>query len=420
MTEHKDSSWNNGVLLSQGVCSNAADELTSVKLVLPFLYTTVGAPIVFAGLLVPLETVAKRLSQILAAPRISAKHSSAKAMALATLAMAAAIVLISLTYRAAGPVAVVPIFLFVALAMGAAAGVRGLAFQDLIGRVLSSERRHRLLFVQSALAGLFVVIVAYGSQFVLQPGTSTAAHQELIWLGIGLFVSASLLVLAVREPAKRAPDAEPEGETRSQLAALRSSFRDAFSLPWFSRFLVARVFYLSIELAIPFFSIHAATFHGDSISGLSTFVVASSIGVMAGGVLWARIGQNAVTRIMVLASVIAALAGLMALGIELDLVPQNIICYAVVFALVAMAAQGVKNGRTLYLIGMAAEHERPSCIAVANVSTGMVAIVVGALLGALAGLQGVAWPIGVLILLNVAAAIYTLRLHKASGRTEEE
>ncbi len=83
MTEQKDSTWNKSVLLIQGICSNAAVELTSVKLVLPFLYTTVGAPVFFAGLLVPAETVAKRLSQVFAAPRIGAMRTTAKVIALA-------------------------------------------------------------------------------------------------------------------------------------------------------------------------------------------------------------------------------------------------------------------------------------------------------------------------------------------------
>lgn len=406
----EDARRNNAVLLAQGVGNNAAIELTSVKLVLPFLYTTVGAPVFFAGLLVPLETVAKRLAQVVAAPRIGAMRATKPAIALAALVMAAAIVLISLTYNAAGPAAVVPIFLGVAAAMGAAAGLGGLAFQDLIGRVLSPARRHRLLFVQSALAGLFVVIVAYGSQYLFRPGTSLAAHQELIWLGIFLFVLAAVLTMFVREPPKHASESLRPGDEHGSLASLQKSFGIAFALPWFKRFLMARGLYLSIELAIPFFSIHAATYHGDSISGLNAFVVASSLGVMAGGFLWSRIGS--VALIMVLASGLAALAGIVALGIELGLMPPTIFCYTLVFASIALAAQGVKNGRTLYLIGKTTEDERPFCIAVANVTTGAVAIVVGAGLGALAGLQGVAWPIAVLIVLNLAAAAYTFRLPK--------
>lgn len=401
---------NDALLLGQGVSGNAANELTSVGLVLPFLYTTIGAPIFFAGLLVPFNTLAKRISQIFAARFIGTARSNTRIIAIATLTMAAAIVLISLTVNALAPLWAVPAFLAVAVVLGAAAGIGGLAFQDLIGRALPKERRSRLLFVQSSLAGVIVVLVAYGSQRLLQPGTSLAAHQELIWLGIGLYVLAALLVLAVREPAKTRASARPEGD--GMISELAGNFRIAFGLPWFGKFLIARTLYLSIELAIPFFSIHAATFHGDSINGLNTLVIAASIGLILGGFLWARVGRRSVARIMLLASLLACGAGLMALGIEFGAVPPTLFCYALVFVAVALAVQGVKNGRTLYLIGQAKEHERPYCIAVANVTTGLIAVALGAVLGALAGLKGVAWPIGALIVLNIAAALYTLRLPK--------
>ncbi|WP_141701884.1 hypothetical protein [Methyloceanibacter stevinii] len=401
---------NEAVLLGQGVSGGVANELTSVGLVLPFLYTTIGAPIFFAGLIVPLNTLAKRISQIFAARFVGTARSNTPIIELATLTMAASIVLIGLTFSAISPWWAVPIFLAVAAILGAAAGINGLAFQDLIGRALPKERRSRLLFIQSSIAGIIVVLVAYGAQQVLQPSTSLAAHQELIWLGVGLYVLAAVVVLAVREPPKTSMAVDTgSGGMVSELAG---NFRIAFALPWFGKFLVARALYLSIELAIPFFSIHAATFHGDSISGLNTLVIAANIGIFLGGFLWARIGRHSVERIMVLASFLACGAGLMALGIEFGAVPPTLFCYALVFVAIALGAQGVKNGRTLYLLGRAKEHERPYCIAVANVTTGVVAVALGALLGALAGLKGVAWPIGALMVLNIAAAIYTLRLPK--------
>jgi len=411
MTEDKDARRNFAVLLGQGVSGGAAVELTSVQLVLPFLYTTAGAPVFFAGLLVPVSTVAKRIAQILAAPLVSAARSNKRLIALTTLLLALAIVLISLTFDVVGAYWLVPIFLFATLVIGAANGLSGLAFQDLIGRILTDERRRKLLFTQSSLAGLFVVIVAFGSQLIFQPGTSRVAHQELIWLGIGLFVLSALLIMLVREPAKRSPSgARVEAQERGQIVALRDSFRIAFALPWFGRFLVARTLYLSVELAIPFFSIHAASFHGNSISGLNAFVIAASIGLMIGGFMWPRIGKRSVGRIMTLAAALTCIGGLMAIAIELRLISQSILCYAIVFVLVSLGAQGVKNGRTLYLLGMTTDEERPFCIAVANVTIGMVAIAFGALLGALASLKGVSWVILALIVLNILAAIYTLRL----------
>jgi hypothetical protein len=269
-----------------------------------------------------------------------------------------------------------------------------------------------LLFTQSSVAGLFVVIVAFASQLILRPGTSLTAHQELLWLGISLFVLSAVLIMAVREPMARetAGNRDADATESRPMVALRDSFRRAFALPWFGRFLTARTLYLSIELAIPFFSIHAASFHGSSVSGLNAFVIASNIGLVVGGLIWARIGKRSVDAILVLAALVTCVGGLLAMAIEMRLVSQGIVLYAIVFVLVSLGAQGIRNGRTLYLIGMTTDEERPFCIAVANVTIGAVAIAFGAVLGALAGFRGVAWPIFVLVVLNVLAALYTLKL----------
>jgi hypothetical protein len=366
----------------------------------------------FAGLLVPVATLAKRCVQVFVAPLVAATRSNKRLIAVSALATALALALISLTVDAAPVAWLVPIFLVVALAVGTATGFGSLAFHNLIGRILSAERRRRLLFTQSSLAGLFVVVVALASQLILRPGTSLAAHQELIWLGIGLFVLSAVLVMAVREPVADPPRASRDGDAVSgrPLVALRDSFRRAFALPWFGRFLVARSPYLSIELAIPFFSIHAASFHGNSIGGLNAFVIAANIGLMAGGLIWARIGKRSVDLILILAALATCAGGVLAMAIEVKLVSQGIVLYAIVFVLVSLGAQGIRNGRTLYLIGVTSDAERPFCIAVPNVTIGIVAIFFGAILGALASFQGVAWPIFALVVLNVLAALYTLRL----------
>ena len=412
MTEDRRTRRNYRVLLGHGVATNAAKELTSVKLVLPFLYTSVGAPVFFAGLLVPIATAAKIGVQILVAPFVSAARSNKGFMVLAALSTALALVLISLTLNVVSVPWLVPIFLFVALVLGAAGGLGSLAFQSLIGKTLPDEHRSRLLFTQSSLAGMFAVIVAFTSLLVLQPGTSLVAHQELMWLAIGLFLLSALVVTAVRETVARQLSDDHDGhENRnSRVAELLDGFRIALALPWFRRFLVARTLYLSIELAMPFFSIHAASFHGSSVIGLNAFVIASSIGLVVGGLFWPKIGKSSVSTILVLAAGMTCAGGLLAMAIELNLVSQGVYLYAIVFVLVSVGAQGIHNGRTLYLIGATTDRERPYCIAASSVSIGLVAIVFGAVLGALASFRGVAWPIFALIVLNVLAALYSLKL----------
>jgi len=419
MSEDQDVHRNYAVLLGQGVANSAADELTSVKLVLPFLYTSVGGPIIFAGMLVPVATMAKRAVQVLVAPRVTAASSRKRLMVLAAIAIALAVALISLTFNVVAVFWLVPLFLVAALIIGAGNGLSSLAFQDLIGRILSRERRSRLLFTQSSLAGLIVVIVAVGAQLLLQPGTSLAAHQELIWLGIGLFVLSALLIMAIREPAAPQPraDSREAGDRSEESGAVKHSFRTVLALPWFGKFLIARTLYLSIELAIPFFSIHAAMFHGNSISGLNAFVIAANVGLMAGGFLWAKISKGSVEHVLILAAGITGIGGLLAMAIEIGFASQGIFLYAMVFVLVSIGAQGIKSGRTLYLIGNTTDDERPFCIAVANGVIGVIGIVFGALLGALASFKGVAWPISTLVVLNFLAAVYTFKLRDHPVKT---
>ncbi|MEQ8698327.1 MAG: hypothetical protein RLT05_17450, partial [Bauldia litoralis] len=63
-----------------------------------------------------------------------------------------------------------------------------------------------------------------------------------------------------------------------------------------------------------------------------------------------------------------------------------------------------------YLVSVTQDIERPFCIASSSVITGVVAVGLGAVAGAFAQLQGVGWPIGIMIVLNIAAMIYTTKL----------
>jgi len=68
-------------------------------------------------------------------------------------------------------------------------------------------------------------------------------------------------------------------------------------------------------------------------------------------------------------------------------------------------------------LSCASKAEQRTFTSVANVTIGMVAIVFGSLLGALASLKAVTWVILALMVLNVVAAVYTLRLRNIPTRS---
>lgn len=412
MPDERSDRRNYVVLLGQGTSNTSGYQLTSEKLVLPFLYSTLGAPIFFAGLLVPIVTVSNLFIQVFAAPLIAAARQSKWYIALSALFWALSLVLVTTTVNGVGVIWVIPIFILVSVVLGASMGVNSLATQNLVGQILDHHHRSRLLFTQSSLAGLFAVAITLMARSILPPQTSNAAHLELIWLGIGLILLSSVVAIAIREPPNDLPPTDKNAKYgfKQPIDDFRDSLKIAFSLSWFPRFLIARTLFLSIELSTPFFAVHAASFHANSTDGLSTFVIASSLGLVIGGVVWPRVCKDSVRLILVLGASMACLGGLLAMAIELQITPQSVYFYAVVFILISLGTQATQSGRRLYVMGVTTDAQRPACIAISNILVGLVTIAFGAILGALAGFQGVAWPIVVLIVLNVASAIYSLTL----------
>ena len=131
---------------------------------------------------------------------------------------------------------------------------------------------------------------------------------------------------------------------------------------------------------------------------------------MAGGILWPRIGSGSIKTVLTAATVVAAVTGAFALAIDMRLLPTTVLVHSVIFALIAFCAQGVQNGRKVYVIGQAPKDLRPHCIAVANFITGIVAVGLSAGLGALAQIKGAVWPIYVVIALNLLAVFVIARL----------
>jgi hypothetical protein len=70
MPNDRSDRWNFGMLLGQGVAKSVGSQLSSEKLVLPFLYAGLGGPVLFAGMLMPIANLAKLGSQLLGAPVI--------------------------------------------------------------------------------------------------------------------------------------------------------------------------------------------------------------------------------------------------------------------------------------------------------------------------------------------------------------
>jgi hypothetical protein len=113
---------------------------------------------------------------------------------------------------------------------------------------------------------------------------------------------------------------------------------------------------------------------------------------------------------MGLGSVTAAAAGTLAIGLSFHPSLNTALAYGGVFFLAAVAAQGARIARRLYIVNATTDAERPGYIAVANAVGGVVGGSVAFAFGLLAQYRDVTWPIWCIVVLNVAAALYTVRL----------
>ena len=393
-----------------------ARQLASPQLVLPYLYMAAGAPVFFAGLLLPLVQFSKLISQVAFAPLLDARASRKWYMLLCFITAATALTLIGLTVLYSTALWLVVIFLMAGAMLGLGQGFNTLLHQDLLGRTILPPSRSSLLYTQTAIGGLLAVVVTWGSLHLLKEGDPLRTHLDLLWIGVIVTIIAGMAVTMIREPASQSerPKAKTEFEGEDSKAGywgeLRQGFRLVARVPWFRRFLIARGLMLSVELAMPFYAIHAATIHKHTTGSLNTFVIASSLGLIIGGPFWRWMSHRSLRAVMIIGSAIAACGGVLALSIGLLASGHTPLMYSGVFLLVALASQGTKNARKIYLVDLAPEAERPYFIAVANGVTGGLGVLVAFVFGSLAHLQHVVWPLFLIVALNLSACAYATRL----------
>ena len=407
--------WNFRVLLGQGVLLDVSQTLSSPRLVLPFLYISFGAPAIFAGLLIPIVQISRMIGQIVSAPFISAAEICKWYMSLGILTASTALVVIALTADTAEDarqfVILTVIFLGVAAIIGLGQGLSRLAFQNMLGYVVPRKLRRNLLFSQTGLSGLLTIILAWASQ-KLYFNEADEEHLALLWVGIAVAIFSGILSMLIRESAvaEKKQRGANSGDRQGILATLRAGINHVRQVEWFRQFVIARILFLSIELAMPFYAIIAAQEHEKTEDALGGFVIATSLGLMIGGFFWQRLSPWPLRRIMSLGGVFALAAAIIALLSHYGNPKSHWFYYDMVFFLIALADQGIASTRKIYVATLASAETRPYYIAVSETLVGGVAVLFAFALGVLAHFQHSLWPILVLAGLNGLAALYAMRL----------
>ena len=373
--------------------NKSADGLVDPKLVLSWLMTHLGAPAAMIGFLVPIREAGALLPQLFTAARIRAMARRKWAWAAAGLGQgvgAAMIALAALTTT--GSTAGGLILLGLAV-LAVSRSVASVAYKDVLGKTVAKGQRGTV----TGLAGTWAA------------GVALAFALSLIWLAearfaivTGALIAAALAwVLAGAVFAGLREDAgATEGGGNGAEAAL-ANLRYLREDRGLARFIVARGLLTATALAPPWFVVLASG--NDALQGLGALVLASALAALVSSYVWGRLADRSSRMVLVLTGVSgAASMGLALIFAALGLAGTLWAMPLALFGLM-IAHQGVRLGRSTYIVDMAPPERRAVYTAIANTVIGVILLASG-VFGALAALGGAELTLALFALMATGGA----------------
>ncbi|KHL11120.1 putative MFS family arabinose efflux permease [Mumia flava] len=383
--------------------TKVADGLLDPKLVLSWLLSHLGASSFFTGLLVPLREAGSLLPQLVIAPRVHALARRKWAWAAGSLVQGlacAGIVVAALTLEGNAAGIAVCVLLTILAAARAACSV---SHKDVLRKTVGKTRRGSSTGFASSAASVGVIVFAVllmigaPSRYVLVVGALTLA--SVLWIG------AAALFATIPEEASHS---ETDRAVWSQLSLLRED-------PQLRLFIVVRGLLTATALAPPYLVLLASSGARDSLDQLGALVLASALASLVSSYVWGRLSDRSSRAVLQRSGIAAAVALGAALGLAAAGLADTLWAMPVALFVLMIAYEGVRQGRSTYLVDMAPADQTPAYTAVANTVIGVVLLASG-LFGALASLAGVEVTVALFALMSLGAAVAAIRLREVEHR----
>ncbi len=364
----------------------------STRLVVPWIGVHLGVAYVLVAAIVPAVQLGLIAGQLGSAPYFVRTRLRKRAVVGAGLMLAMALAIVFAATNSLPPLAATVVLLVCMVVFGVNHGTFNVGYEDLLAKTVPHARRGPLTAHRAAIGGGVTILIAL---VILQLPEVQESHDDVLWLGVAGWLGVVAAYALLREPASD-PRAQPFAwsEFLRGLTLIRA-------YPWYRRLLIANVLLLSVELAIPFYAIHAATLHDPTAQNVTLFVLTSSVGVLLSGT-WAKV---AIRSRIVAGALLAALAGALTFLVEATGPWQVPYFYAALFALLTLGEQGSIQGRMIYLVNHAPDRDRPAMVATSSTTGWIVGIGVAAILAMAGQLQDIRLPLVILITTNLAAAL---------------
>lgn len=379
-----------------------ADELSSARLVLPWLFGALAVPVGLVGLLVPLREAGVLLPQTGVAA-YGQRFTRRKSLWIAGACISAiSLLLIAATAQLARGLSAGLILLSLLTLYSLGRGICSVSAKEVLGKILAKSVRGKLMGWSSALSGL--LLLAIGLWFsVPQERLGLEMITLLLCMSASAWGVAILLFTQIEEPPQRADEAL---SITQQLADLWQILRHDSQL---QGFIWVRSLLLSTALAQPYVVLLVQQQEGDSIYLLGYLLLLSALVSAIASPIWGYMSDIDSPRQMAIAAFICALVALAVGSASLAGASPGFWPLAVAYALLTLAHTGVRLGRKVYLLDMSDSDNRGAYTALSNTVIGLVLLLLG-VLGILSQGIGIASTLLLLGLLALVAAWRSLHL----------
>ncbi|WP_355660353.1 MFS transporter [Halomonas salifodinae] len=382
-----------------------ADELSSARLVLPWLLGVIGAPLWMVGLLVPIREAGALLPQIFVAGFIRLKPRRKWVWVAGGLIQAgAALVLALLALLGSGGWGGA-LVLATLVVLSLARGLSSVATKDVLGKTIAKQRRGTLMGWSGSLAGGATLLAgAILMLFDERPGELALAILLVVAaLGWGL---NALCAARIEE----APGAVEGGQNAWE--SIRQGLHLLRDDRAFLHFNLCRALLLASALALPYIALLGQRQSGAELGGLGILVVVSGLAGLVASPLWGKRADRSSRRVMGeagLGTLLCCLAAALVPWLP-EALATSVWPYALIYGALVVVHAGVRLGRKTYLVDMAGSDNRALYVALSNTLTGVLMLAVGAIIGGLAQWLGTQALLLVLALTALGAAASARRL----------
>jgi|GEM_PF-2688975 len=378
------------------------------QMVVPWIATDAGVPPVLIAMIVPVVQVGLVVGPLFLGPDLLRLPRGKWPLALSLVALAGVIAAIAAVGAWLPAVVLGTAILPIAFGLGLAQGIYGIVHQDIITKVLERGRRAPLLVLRPTVAGVLSMLGAAAIYYLAPAGSKQTGL--LLWVAVVLW----LLAGAAGVPIAEAPS--PPQPRVGFRAICRRGWQILETQSWFQDFMVGRGLLMSVELAIPFYTIYVASQHAASAQNLTLFVFTTSLGLLLSGPVWGRLIDRHSHIAMAAGAGMVMVVGIATLAVDVAAGATVPLFHAVLFALLTLGRQGVVQARSFFLSTQASPADRPICISLGDGLMSAVGMGVAFVLGWAAQLTSIFNPLLCLIALNLTAVVFTLRVLREGPR----